>query len=66
MTDIAYICPTCRSDKFLEGPRGGLSVNVKCAGCGRKWCYLGPFGWLEIDNDNSLYKGEPKKIEEIA
>jgi len=27
-------CPDCGSEKFMEGPAGGMSQNVKCAGCG--------------------------------
>lgn len=27
-------CPDCGSEEFYEGPCGGLSQNVKCAGCG--------------------------------
>jgi len=27
-------CPDCGSGKFKEGPSGGMSTNVKCAGCG--------------------------------
>jgi hypothetical protein len=27
-------CPDCGSTKFMEGPSGGMSTNVKCAGCG--------------------------------
>ncbi len=30
-------CPDCGREKFLEGPHGGLSVNIKCAGCGAKF-----------------------------
>lgn len=27
-------CPDCGSESFKEGPHGGLSINVKCNGCG--------------------------------
>ena len=27
-------CPDCGSESFMEGPSGGMSQNVKCAGCG--------------------------------
>ena len=33
-------CPNCGSDKgFFEGPRGGISMNIKCANppCGAKF-----------------------------
>ena len=26
-------CPDCGSQKFAEGPSGGMSQNVQCAGC---------------------------------
>lgn len=24
------VCPDCGNDKFLEGPHGGLAVNIQC------------------------------------
>lgn len=30
-------CPVCQKGKFLEGPSGGCSVNVKCDICGTKF-----------------------------
>ncbi len=27
-------CPDCGNDKFMEGPSGGASTNVKCDYCG--------------------------------
>jgi DNA-directed RNA polymerase subunit RPC12/RpoP len=30
-------CPDCGGTRFLEGPHGGMNVNVKCAGCGSKF-----------------------------
>jgi len=29
-------CPECGGKDFLEGPHGGMAVNVKCAKCGYK------------------------------
>jgi hypothetical protein len=26
-------CPDCGSEKFFEGPKGGMSTNVRCGGC---------------------------------
>ncbi|MGA2178813.1 MAG: hypothetical protein ABSH15_04440 [Verrucomicrobiota bacterium] len=26
-------CPDCGSEQFLEGPHGGMNVNIQCAGC---------------------------------
>lgn len=25
------ICPDCNGQRFLEGPHGGLAVNIQCA-----------------------------------
>lgn len=30
-------CPDCTNTKFLDGPRGGFSQNIKCAWCGAKF-----------------------------
>jgi len=30
-------CPDCGNTGFMEGPSGGASTNIKCAGCGH--CY---------------------------
>ena len=30
-------CPECSNDTFLKGPRGGLSINIKCARCGTEY-----------------------------
>ncbi len=39
------ICPDCEGTSFLEGPHGGLSVNVKCANteCGAEFNLCWPF-----------------------
>ena len=35
-------CPDCGSEKFFGGPCGGLSQNVKCAGCGHYFNFALP------------------------
>lgn len=40
-------CPDCGSTKFLEGPHGGLSVNVQCNGCGSTFNFTYVFNTLE-------------------
>lgn len=30
-------CPDCGGSDFLAGPRGGLSQNMSCAGCGSEY-----------------------------
>jgi hypothetical protein len=49
-------CPDCGCDGFLEGPSGGLSQNVECAGCGARFNMMGPFGVERI--------GEPTRVPE--
>lgn len=44
---IAGHCPDCEGDKLIEGPHGGLSINVYCGNdvsCGSKFNFMGPFG----------------------
>ena len=33
-------CPDCGSSQFYEGPSGGMTTNMKCAGCGH-WFNVG-------------------------
>ena len=37
-------CPDCGSNDFLEGPSGGLSINIKCAKCDHKFNDMWVFG----------------------
>jgi hypothetical protein len=30
-------CPDCNGEGFYEGPSGGMSTNIECATCGRKF-----------------------------
>lgn len=48
-------CPNCANETFFEGPHGGASVNVMCSQCKSKFCYMGPFGMMPIDNPDSVY-----------
>jgi hypothetical protein len=36
-------CPDCGSTKFFEGPSGGGSQNIQCAGCGHRFNLAFPF-----------------------
>ncbi len=36
------ICPVCDSDKWIEGPHGGMAVNMACSNGHRFWV-AGPF-----------------------
>lgn len=41
-------CPDCKvKDQIMEGPHGGMSVNVRCANCGSKF-NITPFGVKRI------------------
>lgn len=53
-------CPNCGSDKWYEGPSGGMAVNVKCAGCGI-WFNNTPFG-LDYIGIKTNVGEEPRKI----
>lgn len=37
-------CPDCGCVKFLRGPEGACSVNIKCAGCGSTFNEMGALG----------------------
>lgn len=40
-TEVAALdtgkCPDCGSERLLEGPHGGMKVNIMCSGCGAKF-----------------------------
>jgi len=33
--DGTITCPNCRKGKMVEGPQGGMSVNIRCRTCGQ-------------------------------
>ena len=41
-------CPDCGCKKFYEGPRGGMSVNLQCLGCGHKFNNSMPMAFERI------------------
>lgn len=47
-------CPNCKNDKWIEGPSGGMSVNIECSKCGSRYNHMGPLGLqeLEVRNDH--------------
>ena len=47
----------CGSIDWYEGPSGGLSVNIKCAKCGREFNYT-PFGLQVIRPESHITKRE--------
>ena len=56
-------CPFCHSDRFLHGPRGGESENIRCLICCREFCLSYPFTSELIDRDDpSLYGTRPFRL----
>jgi hypothetical protein len=58
-------CPDCSGEIFNLGPCAGLSMNIKCAGCGSKFCFGPPFTPERINNSDSLYDTNPHKLSEL-
>jgi hypothetical protein len=61
----AGFCPDCSGEIFNLGPCAGLSMNIKCAGCGSKFCFVPPFTPERINNPDSLYDTYPHKLSEL-
>lgn len=57
-------CPDCESGKFLRGPEGGGSVNVKCSNkdCGSKFNMM-PLG---IDRISDASPDKPREMVSIG
>lgn len=53
-------CPVCKVGKFLEGPHGGLSINVRCnnSKCGREF-NLGFAGQGRVWTGEHLDRDDP-------
>ena len=56
---VFHDCPDCGSNDWLEGPCGGLSINVKCRKCGGKFNDMGPFG---IEKIEPRYRGARMRL----
>lgn len=59
------VCPGCAGDRFYQGPRGGMSINVKCAGCGAAFNYSPVVGLSLIPCDDRLYGGAPRTLAQM-
>lgn len=60
-------CPDCQSKLWNSGPCGRMAMNIRCANCGAKFCFCGPFTPDRINNDDQLYNiGSAKTIEELT
>jgi hypothetical protein len=59
------VCPGCGGERFYQGPRGGMSVNVKCAGCGAAFNYSPVVGLSLIPCDDQLYGGTPRTLAQM-
>ncbi len=60
-------CPDCEEQKLVEGPCGGLSINIYCTNpkCGSKFNDMGPFGIERISDaqpDKSPAPPDPKYV----
>lgn len=51
-----FSCPDCKSEHFLEGPSGGISTNIQCAGCGNEFNVAIAMGQI-ISVERIRYKG---------
>ena len=40
-------CPDCKNKEFLEGPHGGMNINIKCAKYGSKFNICPEIGSIE-------------------
>lgn len=60
-------CPFCNGTRFLHGPCGGGSENIRCKGCGKEFCFAPPFKSLVLDRDEpGIYSGEFSLKSEVA
>lgn len=52
-------CCYCGCEEFHSGPEGGGSMNIRCHGCGKEFCYAYPFPVIDIDRDEPrLYSSD--------
>lgn len=58
-------CPDCKSVLFYPGPRGGMAINVKCAGCGATFNYCGPLMSQRIGPASGVYKDNPLTLGQL-
>lgn len=54
------ICPKCGSTHFVEGPRGGMALNIACENGHRFW-FAPPFtalyqGKIKVEREGELLK----------
>lgn len=59
-------CPDCQGTLFNPGPTGGMSINIRCVGCGAKWCFCGPFTPQRINNPDSVYSNKVGTLEQVT
>ena len=52
------VCPDCKHDSFLMGPKGGMGQNIMCADCGSEF-NVAPF-------EDGEWVGEPFMAERIS
>jgi len=54
------VCPICDSERFVEGPWGGMAVNIACENGHRFW-FSPPFtseyqGQIKVEHEGDLLK----------
>jgi hypothetical protein len=55
--------PCCGGTQFVEGPSGGLSINIKCVDCG-EWFNICPsMKLIEKISDKGREPAIPKKLD---
>jgi len=59
-------CPDCQSQLWNRGPEGGMSFNIRCAGCQSKFCFCGPLTPMRINNSDQVYDIQPRSLEYIT
>ncbi len=63
------ICPDCGGKRFLEGPHGGINVNIMCSDCGAAFNIIpgrfGPFGKERIGRSKKLWKSFPAVLKKL-
>jgi len=54
------VCPICESEHFVEGPSGGLAVNIACENGHRFW-FSPPFtseyqGTIRVEHEGEILR----------
>jgi hypothetical protein len=63
---VRGVCSDCAAE-LLEGPHGGLSINVKCSSptCGSRFNICGPGGALGVERISDAQPHKPSTLKEL-